>query len=350
MCLLRDWFQLFRAHTAMGTTILVLIFYFIGGGKIDNLLFIFVFLAGLFTHYIGSGHNTVMDYIAGYDMFDPNKKHFPIQRGAIKQDTAKTVILLLLALNVLFTVWITLTFGANKVYALTFLILAFVFGVIYNDGLGKTISLKFIIIYFYYTSLGAWAYFLVSNTITPILQYLSLYVFFEVWIQIGFEGELKEIENKVEANLLRALGATIYKYRYTKEAILGIEDKTKYERKFFMPTTFVYVFVGIGVLGKFLAAYYIYTFVKDLLSFSVAFLFLVFASYYTYKQTKYRVYNRDEDLKNMAITEVFSIFAALVLVSPYCGYLVAVFIMIIAILYFVVFNKWLWSTTIEPKV
>jgi len=343
--MLRDWLQLFRAHTAPATIIFVFSFYVAGHGDLLSFKFLLALLAAFMFHWLGFGHNSVMDYTAGYDSLDPNKQHFPLVAKRIKIKTAHNVIHTLMCLSSIYVIIITLLYGTNPALALASFVAALTFGHAYNDGLGKTTVLKFIPLSIYTIALGSWAYFFVASEPTALFWWVLLYVFLVAVYEIAYEGELKEITFFGEANLLRKLGIKT-------EKIIIYDVFIPTLRTMFLSYAILCAKV-VSVVAIFITAVLearlepsLYILCLDV----ILSLFIVLTIYYTWTITKSRTYNHEEDLKNIALTEVSSAFALVAALSPICGWLSMIGIILFSIAYFVGMNRYLWRTTVIPKV
>ena len=340
---IKPWLQVFRAHTAPVTILTLFVYFTIAGGSLISIEFLLMLVAAIAMHYLGFGHNSLMDYTAGYDKIDPYKTHFPLVKGEIKLKKAHNVIHSLMMLSALYIVYITLSFGKSPDKALAFFALALAFGHAYNDGLGKTSVLKFIPLSLYAVCAGCWAYFFVANTANTLFYLVTAYMLIVYIYQIGYEGELKDINSFAEDNLLRKIGVKVF----------GIKVADKY----FINSTagLVLSFTLTALKIIFLMCIGIPYLVDEanpveIIAVALTIIMMFFIVKFSMLLTFDREYNHDEDLRNMAVVEVFSAFAIVSVLIPYAGLIESLLIMLFSIAYFILFNRYLWGTTIKPKV
>ena len=75
---LKEYLKIFRAHTSPVTVLTVSVYYYLAGGELYSWVSVALILLGIYLHWCGFGHNSVMDYY--YDILDPHKQHFPINQ------------------------------------------------------------------------------------------------------------------------------------------------------------------------------------------------------------------------------------------------------------------------------
>jgi len=338
MASLRDWLQLFRAHTWPATLIFVFSLYVVGGGQLTDIRFPLAILASLMFHWFGFGHNSVMDFTAGYDKYDPHKQHFPLVAGRIRLSAAHNLIHTAMIISSIYILIITLELAANPTLALAGFALALTFGHAYNDGLGKTTSLKFLPLALYTIAMASWAYFFVAPAPTRLYWITLFYVFLVGVYEIAYEGELKEIKFPGEANLLRKLGARVV---------------VQAELEIFVPTTCTRALSYSLFAAKCFVIFWL-TLVAGIsplyLHVLATFVLMVFAGHKTKEITERRYYNHDKDLTNMALVEVFSAFALITAIAPLCGWLAAIAVILFSMGYFAGMNRFLWRTVVRPQV
>jgi uncharacterized membrane protein len=63
-----------------------------------------------------------------------------------------------------------------------------------------------------------------------------------------------------------------------------------------------------------------------------------------------REWDHGKCLQTMALMEVLSTFSLLIAIIPTIGWIAAVVFMALNMGYFVVMNRFMWGTTIKPKV
>lgn len=199
----KHYLQLFRAQTYPATLLCILVPY-LYNHPFDLTALIILILA-LPIHYFSFGHNSLMDTYGGHDVKDTFKKHHPLVSGIISMNSAHNVIHSGIIATVILLSLLTLTVSANKLMSLLFLLLYFVFGHGYNDGLGKSTVHSYLPISLCFTSLAGYGWFMSHSEIDMFGSLLLLYIFLTILFQIAWEGNLKDISSD-RVNLLRKLG------------------------------------------------------------------------------------------------------------------------------------------------
>lgn len=338
MATIKDYLQLFRCHTApLEITIAVL-----GAAIGTNTLFtpkILLFAVfGFLYHIVGYGHNSVMDFIKGFDRDDPNKSHHPLQRGAIDVKTAKHIIYILLGASFVYGIILSIE---NPV-GIGILVFMLIMGLIYNL-IGKRIKAKFIPIAFAHSSIFPYAYF-ASGGSTNILYgtgfvmlLATIYFFVQIMYQILIEGDLKDL-GRNEATMLDILGIKLENNRIIvpfNARILGFLLKMAN--------------IGIGF-------YIIHMLGGDIKSVILGLIFAIFIIYYDHKLLSTRIFDHRQCLRDMAFMEVICVFFMVIVFIPIYSpsityaYGGATTIILIDLLYFVLMNRYLWGTMVMPRV
>jgi hypothetical protein len=129
---LRDYLQLFRAHTAPASVLTLVVPYLVAGGG-DLVLVGLFFLLGHLAHFFSFGHNSLMDYWV--DIRDPSKKHHPLVAGRISLEDAARVVLYGQVITAAAIALVILAYSENPALSLLFFLLYFAWGHAYNDGL-----------------------------------------------------------------------------------------------------------------------------------------------------------------------------------------------------------------------
>jgi hypothetical protein len=191
---LRDYLQLFRAHTAPASVLTLVVPYLIAGGG-DLLLVGLFFLLGHLMHYFSFGHNSLMDY--WLDIKDPFKRHHPLVAGRISLEDATRVVLYGQALTGVAMALLILAFSENPALSLLFFLLYFAWGHAYNDGLDHRDEHSWLSI-----SLCLASATLISYTFTRGLDQVAALLFawgilFELY-DIGLLGNVKDLWNPAE--------------------------------------------------------------------------------------------------------------------------------------------------------
>lgn len=191
---LRDYLQLFRAHTAPASVLTLVVPYMVAGGR-DPVLVGLFFLLGHLVHFFSFGHNSLMDYWV--DIRDPNKRHHPLVAGRISLEDATRVVLYGQALTALATALVILAYSENPALSLLFFLLYFAWGHAYNDGLDHRDEHSWLSI-----GLCVASGTLISYTFTRGLDRVAALLFawgllFELY-DIGLLGNAKDLWNPAE--------------------------------------------------------------------------------------------------------------------------------------------------------
>jgi 4-hydroxybenzoate polyprenyltransferase len=325
----RDWLQLFRSHTSpLEMLIAGAGAAFASGGVWSWNVLLFAIFGWLY-HNAGYGHNSVEDYIGGYDKDDPHKSHHPLQRGAIDPGKARIATLALIALSALFGIVIS---GLDLVAVCLLAVLAAA-GFVYNV-FGKRMGLKFLPIAIAHSLLLPFAYFgsgggggvdlLVVGTLTACLVLQIVY-------QIMIEGDLKDIDMD-ESSFLGDLGVRM------KKGLLRVSGQAQIVSLSLKLVSIVGLVSAVVIQGGGAADFLL----MAALSSAIVVLDRSLMRGGRYDHTRI--------LRTMAMMEVASTFALTAAISPTVGVLPALAMMAMGILYFVAMNRFLWGTGIVPRV
>jgi len=326
----RSWLQLFRAHTAPATILLVMTCYLVGGGSLFSVLGLLVGLFALLVHWLAFGHNSLMDTQAGWDLKDPHKQHHPLVTGVISLESAHKVIHLGIMALAIYGISLAYFLGGNFGWAMAFFALFIVGGYSYNCGLDKVLLPSFIPITICWTALGLYAYYIVASGTSWLIVLVALYIAFAIWFQISWEGNLKEIEVK-EANLLKWMGA-------------------KCDGKTFDPSNAKYYgwAVKLANLGVGMAIWGI--FLPSLLTLIPVSILTGLALIVAHLLIRPKKWERNNVLVLCAVEEILTIYLILTVLIPVIGLGESVFLMVFGIAYFVCLNKAIWGTILRPQV
>jgi 4-hydroxybenzoate polyprenyltransferase len=340
MATLKDWLQLFRSHTSPLEMVITVTGSALAVGTVLDIRVLLFLLFGWLYHNSGYGHNSVEDFIQGYDRDDPNKVHHPLQRGTIDPQKARYVCIVLVAATFLYGIFIT----RLNLTAMVLLGVITFSGAAYNI-FGKRMKGKFIPIAVAHSLLLPFAYFGSGGGLRLISGYpyfedplflvvlLSVsYMVVQITYQIMIEGDLKDIDMD-EASLLRKLGADVRNGWF--KASLAARG-------------FSLLIKSISIILLF---WMIFTAGGNPVSYLILIVFSVLMILQDDRMMKERTWDHSSTLKDMAIMEVLSTFALLLAVSPFIGGLwLALLVMLMNTGYFIVMNRFLWGTFIKPRV
>ncbi len=340
MAVLKDWLQLFRSHTSPLEMVITITGSALAVGTVLDIRVLLFLLFGWLYHNSGYGHNSVEDFIQGYDEEDPNKSHHPLQRGVIDPRKARYVCIVLVAATFLYGILIS---GLDPVAMVILAIITFS-GAVYNIY-GKRMKGKFIPIALAHSLLLPFSYFgaggeLIFTSGYPyfeeplhLIVILSVsYMVVQIIYQIMIEGDLKDIDMD-EASLLRTLGAGVeggrFKAYLTARAFSLLIKSTSISLLFWI------IFTARG--GP--------------LTYLLLIVFSVLMIVQDDRMMMERPWDHSTTLKDMAVMEVLSTFALLLAAAPVIGGLwLALVVMLFNTCYFIIMNRFLWGTLIKPRV
>ncbi len=326
----RDWLQLFRSHTSPLEMLIAATGAALASGTLwsSNVLLFLIF--GWLYHNAGYGHNSVEDYIRGYDKDDPHKSHHPLQRGAMDPRTALTVTLVMIGLAFVYGIVI----ARFDPVAIAILALLTASGFVYNV-FGKRMGVKFLPIAIAHSLLLPFAYFgsgggagstlWVAAILTGVLMIQIIY-------QIMIEGDLKDI-GMSEATFLGKLGVR------SKHGRLHVSNVAR---------SISFALKAVSISGLAAALVLQAAEVPDLALFVLLASLILVLDGILMRSGRY---DHTKALRTMALMEVASTFALTAAVSPGIGgVLPSLTLMAFGILYFIAMNRFLWGTGLVPKV
>lgn len=328
-----EYLKIFRAHTSPITVLTLVIYYYLGGGELFSWMTPALILLGIYLHWCGFGHNSVMDY--HYDLNDPNKQHFPLVKGTIHIDEARKIINSMMLLGIFVTSLFALFFAKNPVMALFCLALYVQAGHSYNDGMDKVTVWKWFPEAICYMFLAGYAFFFGSSDISELFWLGLLYLFLVVMYEIYWEGELKEIEFMGEVNILRYFGA-----RLEDNSVLIIP-------RWLQATSYL---INIA---KLLVGYMIVWLVAGLVGVAIYSAGAVIVMYYVYKLTKSpRLYIHDKELEYMGNAEALGLvfFTIAVMSGSFKSLAFSIGLALFSLVWYRVFNKIQWGVSKRPQV
>jgi hypothetical protein len=326
-----DWLKLFRSNTAPMTVLRVEFFYLISGAPFLSFFNGAVVLWATLLHWLAFGHNTLMDTARGFDKENPHRKHDPLVSGALQLDTAHNVVHWLEILGALAGVLLIGVSSGNQVAALSFLILYAIAGHAYNDGLDRSTIWGFIPYTLSYTSLCTASYFLFATTITPYFDLAIIYIILVEIFELGWENPLKDITVDKERNFLRRLGVKVDKGKFKcsmKGRIFAYVIKIGSFIPLFLTLLIKITLDVVGIM------------VLSLLMLDVVFAVLLV------ERTEY---NHQRDLNFSLVVDLSSLLLLPLVFVSVIGALAAASMIVYAIVWFIMFNYFMWESIYELK-
>jgi len=323
-----EWLQLGRAQTFPADWLLVIVPFAHGQPDLFPVLLLTVFM--WFVHFVSFAENSLFDFTQGYDTTDPAKSTHPLEQGRITVHNAITGIVWGKGFLMVVGAALTIAWSPVPLWSMVGLFMWYTWGTAYNVGLSKESLLGFLPISVCFTSMGAWAWLLSHSELGVVGAVYLAFVFFTILFQISYSGHLKDLEQKEHSNILTKMGANIHKFG---------------KGKWYYPGKARHYGLAIKSVNIFLAlTLFLFSGVSDALGIVVGFL-AVMASIYLWKLTKPRYYERAEELKNMGMEEIATIF----LVLPSLVGVISLPLMLVAAAYYFAMNKVLWKAS-YPRV
>jgi 4-hydroxybenzoate polyprenyltransferase len=309
-------------------------------GTIWDVKVLLFLIFGWMYHNAGYGHNSVEDFIQGYDRDDPNKSHHPLQRGALDPQTARYACIIMVVASFFYGIFIS-NFDWTAMVLLA--VITFM-GAVYNVA-GKRIKGKFIPIAIAHSLLFPFAYFGSGGSMETMSSYPyfgetlmlaavlgTVYLVVQIIYQIMIEGDLKDIDME-EASLLRTMGVKVRDGMFSSSGPARVFS-------YLIKSSSIAVLFWLLFAGKGDPVLYVLLFI-----FSVTMLVL------DDRLMGDREWDHSGTLKTMALMEVISTFALVLAVAPMIdGIVPALVIMVFNTGYFVIMNRFLWGTFLKPRV
>lgn len=332
-----------RAHTGAAPLILCISAFLLGGGDTNTLYFIMLVPFSILLHWFHSGHNSLMDSAMGYDIKDPNKKHFPQFNGTLTIVDMHRIIHLLLFFMAIWLLLIVYISPGGKELSLMFFLIYIVTGHVYNDGLSKATIWGWVFCSISMASLYAGFFFLAATGFNYVVVHAIAFTFLLVAYQIGVSGEVKDLDTKSdEKNFLKYLGGEVKEIKYNTYSIY-----------LYQPGVKVFVFALMIKVGMVFVVLNLFKYVDSGFNFiyHVPVLALMFANLFASAILVGNLtWDHDRVLRFCAYEAITNIFLGLIMISPFIGYIEAYTLIIASLLYYVVLNRIIWNTTVTPRV
>lgn len=331
---LKHWLQLTRAHTAPLEAVPAAIGGLLatGGSLTGGVVAWTIF--GLLYHLAGYGMNSLRDWQKGFDENDPNKQHHPLNSGHITEEMANDIVGSLLI--------VTLTYAAAgaivsqyTLETIALVAVAIAFGVAYNE-IGKYTKHKYIFISVAHSMVFAIPYVALGGGFDKVLLLGTLSVFMWVVYQISISGEIKDIVQDGEENILRGMGVTVtdagdYTVINTPRSVQFIAAAERW-----------ILMIFCGMLAVFAGG--------DKVSINLTMLIGLLSMILSISLLSSGVYNRDSRLLKMSVMEIGSMsmfcMAALGVVHP----IGVATILVGSGIWLVCFNLVEWGSLVAPEV
>jgi len=297
--------------------------------------------------------NSTADAFAGYDQLDPYKQHFPLVAGRIKISTAVKVLQSMLLLSSVIGSLLILYGNGDKALSLALLLIATTAGFNYNSGINKVTGFKFLYLTLFGVALAGSCYYMTANPygrmldvflvipsalglvyprwlVEQVFMWGLLYCMFGAFYQIGWLGELKEIQHPSEVNLLSQLGARVEEGVFHPGKVRLFGDLTK--------------------IGQLVSALFIVLLINEPILWVILIISSIGALYFHNKTAKKREWVRNETLTDSAKEEICVLFLLPLLFAPIVGWNLILPLIAYSLGWFILFNKMMWNTILRPQV
>lgn len=327
MATLRELIVFSRIHTASLTIPVVLIAAVVSGW---NYLYIALFAAfALLFHMTGFAMNNLADY--EYDKLDPYKKHFPLVSGRINYSNAMMVDIILFAVTYGFAILLV----GGRIIPVIFASVAFFTGVGYNflnkrSKYGPTlISLSFSMLIPYVMLGDGYSHYIV------ILLYTA-FAYLTMMYQISVSGYIKDIETP-QYNMLSKMGMRLL----AGQIIFGM-------------SVVIYsaaLRYAIVVTGLILVGFITHTSTVVVIAYMTVYaIFQISTIILSGRMIRNQKWVRDRFLKRMSLIEIMNYFSIAILFGIIYGAYWVIFLIIFPIVWFIVFNRFMFHSTMFPRV
>lgn len=320
---MRAWLRVTRLQTAGFTVAISLLGYYLAGGKIFSVYGFYILLFSLLFHACGHLDNNVCDL--KYDLRDPSKKHFPLVSGEILFERARKACYLALWLIVLSGLFLS----NGSLASIFFLVLGVSMGLAYNR-VNKRVYWKPIPFALSFISLPCFFYYANASLTTMVFILYCIYGFLALSWELGVGGELKDINNPAEKNILRRLGVAVEDgkivFSFRSEAYVWSFKVLNY-------------FVGVGVL-IFLA--------MSLVNAVAYWISWGMALFFVNGLGSSGEWNRKRRMRDLVLVELFTYLAVVVALA--LPLIEAVTMVVFPVAWLITFNRIIWSSGLTPRV
>lgn len=320
---MKDWMLLGRPHTASLTIPIVLLGAVLSHSDLRTLVLLGIW-AFMF-HWTGFTQNAIDD--VDYDRADPNKAHFPLVRGTIPPRRAAHVYMVSSIVTVMYLNVLSLL-DMLSTLVLVFGVLAFFLGVAYNIWSKEHPLISVSIISLSFACLPLVGFFSGPVIDLRIAFLVATYSFFLMFYQIGVGGFLKDIERLEQWNLLWQFGAYVDEGRLHPGNIGWLV---------LLRAPMV---VLAGALAVFAGIWSAIGWVPYMFA-CIIFSFLSMAP---------GLWVHNERVLRIAVAEILAFWTLLTALSGLLGPVSYMGFIVLPMLWYMAWNKYLWNTVIAPAV
>lgn len=289
---------------------------------------------GVLYHLAGYGHNSITDWVNGYDVDDPHKQHHPLNTGALDVDRSAKVVNVLLIVTLIYGV----ALSANSPQALAGIGIALIAGLAYNVY-GKRTQFKFLYISIAHSMVFLVAYLATGGVFNNMIVYFSfMYMFLWIIFQISVSGEIKDM-GQDESNFLMYLGSSVMRDGCSnQDTYIEFSDYTQHY------TYNIKVLTSIAALVITAAAGGGPAILVLILMLSITQLSMCA------QLVRSGLWLRTHRLKVMSTIEMITAITMVFALSPIIGILEAFIICGVSVVWAIAGNRLLWGSLVAPSV
>jgi len=340
--MVRKYLQLTRAHTAPLEAVPAALGAALAAGGLFKEPVLAWAIFGVLYHLAGYGANSYLDWVLGYDKNDPNKQDHPMALESFRQMHGAMVII---GLNVGYLLLGLMLTRENPV-AFFVVLASFLMALVYNT-LGKRTKYKFIPISLAHTGVFIAPYIALGGDLfSSVFWAATAYMIVWIVFQIAISGELKDINNPDEENLLAYVGCYVSEgareYMMKKNTFIKINPLVR--------------LVGM-LLGevKVIIAFFIATNLSDGGPGSILVMLSILAAgmgamINTETLTRSGSYTRSNRVAIMSYVELWTLVMFASAFMPVVGVAGVILIVAASVVWLVAMNKLEWDTSIKPEV
>lgn len=328
----REYLSLFRIQTAATTATAPLL----GGlvmGQRDVLHLAVLFIIGLLSHIFGFVLNEYADIEV--DKKSINLKKKPLVSGSISKNKALIIVIISIICG-----YALIVFFFRSIFPISFFTLAILLGGLY-DLYGKRLAgMDFVLAggFFFICLTGAST---VSTNFNTLVYLVCLIFFFQIAFNNAVEGGLKDVDHDGiggAKTLAQSMGVNVK---------LGVVKITNSFAGFAYALRFI--FLGLIVILGLQPQLDIWTYKHGFHMIVIIFLVfvLLIALSRFIRSTKF---NRSRLKKLFSLHEMASYYIVIIALSPLFNLQITIFLIVLPLVWYLLFNIVLYGTLLEPRV
>jgi len=298
------------------------------------------FAAGVLYHLAGYGMNSLEDWRAGFDKEDPHKQHHPLHSGTLSESSSSLVVYSLFVAAVVYAI----VLARFNVLAVVVISLGVMSGVAYNL-LAKGTVFKPVPIAIAHTTMFVTPYVALGGALESVTFLLGVvYMLFWVAFQIGISGEIKDLEDTGEYNVLEeSFGLKTWEDMYNGETHITNTKTTQ--------RVATWKRVVLALCGCLVVAFSYHNLSLELGYVALCYSFpMALSMVLILPLTKQGPYNRNKRIKNMANIEMLTLISFVAMYLPIYGFIPGSLFVTGSAAWVLTFNQLEWGTWLAPEV